>query len=110
MQNVLYRAVRVCRGPQILSSHLDFPAVDTSPSAPRLADEGDDLLAALRQAILRAWESDRADLWPFLSELLERELLAFALARLEGNQTKVGERLKMARNTVIKRMQEYGLK
>ncbi|HWG42340.1 MAG TPA: sigma-54 dependent transcriptional regulator [Gemmataceae bacterium] len=109
MQNILYRAVRVCRGPRILPNHLDFPADDASPSAAR-SDEGDDVLAALRQAILHAWNSDQPKLWSFLHDRLERELLAFALDRLDGNQTKVAERLDMARNTVIKRTQEYGLK
>jgi DNA-binding protein Fis len=42
--------------------------------------------------------------------MLERELLKFALERLDGNQTQVAERLEMARGTVIKRLQEYGLK
>jgi DNA-binding NtrC family response regulator len=42
--------------------------------------------------------------------MLERELLQVALARLDGNHTQVAERLKMARGTVIRRLQEYGLK
>jgi DNA-binding NtrC family response regulator len=110
LQNVLCRAVRVCRGSQILPSHLDFPEIDNGPSTPRRDAEGDEVLAVLRQAILRAWDDERPSLWPYLRDLLERELLAFALARLDGNQTKVAERLDMARNTVIKRTQEYGLK
>jgi two-component system nitrogen regulation response regulator GlnG len=110
LQNVLYRAVRVCRGSQILPSHLDFPDIDNGPSTPRHGAEGDEVLAALRQAILHAWDDERPSLWPYLRDLLERELLAFALVRLDGNQTKVAERLDMARNTVIKRTQEYGLK
>ena len=45
-----------------------------------------------------------------LHDLLERELLKAALARSGGNQTEVVDRLGMARGTVIKRMQKYGLK
>ena len=110
LQNILYRAVRVCRGPQILPGHLDFPAADPGLSTPPGEAEGDDLLAAVRQAVLCAWDSEQPKLWPYLRDLLERELLALALAKLDGNQTKVAERLAVARNTVIKRAQEYGLR
>jgi two-component system response regulator AtoC len=107
LQNVIYRAVGVCRGAQILPAHLDFPSEETAGGP----DTGSSLpVAALRQAIASAWHSDQKKLWPFLHDLLERELLAFALAELDGNQTRVAERLDMARNTVIKRMQAYGLK
>jgi DNA-binding NtrC family response regulator len=109
LQNMLYRAVRVCRGPQILPSHLDFPA-EYAAITSHGRNEGEPVLACLRQAILNIWDSEQPKLWPFLRDQLERELLAFALTRLDGNQTKVAERLDMARNTVIKRMQEYGLK
>ena len=44
-----------------------------------------------------------------MSELLERELLKVALAKLGGNQTKVAERLDLARGTVGKRMEKHGL-
>lgn len=110
LQNVLFRAVRVCRGSQILPNHLDFPAACNGPLPAHPQAEGEEVLAGLRQAIARAWDSGQPQLWPFLRDLLERELLALALVRLEGNQTKVAERLDLARNTVIKRMQEYGLK
>jgi len=109
LENILARAVQVCPGQQILPSHLDLPA-DNGASAPRSVAEDDPVLSGLRKAILQVWESEQTKLWPLLRDLLERELLAFALARLDGNQTKVAERLDMARNTVIKRMQEYGLK
>jgi DNA-binding NtrC family response regulator len=107
LQNVLYRAVRVCRGPQVLPAHLDGPAMDNG--TPAQAETGaDDVLAALRRAIAAAWDREQPRLWPYLHDLLERELLALALARLDGNQTKVAERLGMVRGTVIKRVQEYG--
>ena len=67
-------------------------------------------IAGLRQAIQWAWDTNEPKLWPLLRDMLERELLQFSLAKLEGNQTHVAERLEMARGTVIKRMQEYGLK
>jgi DNA-binding NtrC family response regulator len=108
LQNVVYRAFGVCRGPQVLPGDLDFPADPSAASS--AADAAREALAALRKAIAWAWEAGQPKLWPLLRDLLERELLAHALARLGGNQTQVAERLDMARGTVIKRMQEYGLK
>lgn len=111
LQNVLYRAFGVCCGPQILPAHLDFPTGEESIAGLHgAATEPDDARAALRKAVLAAWEREQPKLWPFLRDLLERELLAVALGRLGGNQTQVAERLDMARGTVIKRMQEYSLK
>jgi DNA-binding NtrC family response regulator len=107
LQNVIFRAFGVCRGPQLLPAHLDFPAEPSEKAAP--AAEGE-AIAGLHKAIAWAWDADRPNLWPLLRDLLERELLKVALERLGGNQTQVAERLDMARNTVIKRMQEYDLK
>jgi DNA-binding NtrC family response regulator len=106
LQNVIYRAFGVCRGPQVQPTDLDFHA----EAGPATGDRAVDAAAALQRAILWAWDSDQPKLWPLLRDLLERELLKIALARLGGNQTQVAERLEMARGTVIKRMQEYGLK
>jgi DNA-binding NtrC family response regulator len=106
LQNVVFRAFGVCRGPQILPEHLDFP----SDSAPGTADGEDAALAGLRAAIDWAWAADQKPLWDTLHDLLERELLKAALTRLNGNQTKVAKHLGMARGTVIDRMEKYGLK
>ncbi len=103
---VMRAAFTLCRGPQIIPAHLDLPrAVGDGPSS--LA-EGD-ATAGLRAAIDWAWSTDRTKLWPLLSEMLERELLKFALEKLGGNQTKVAERLDMARGTVGKRIEKHGL-
>jgi DNA-binding NtrC family response regulator len=109
LQNVIYRAFGVCRGPQILPAHLDFPAEGVAPFAPADA-AADEVVAALQKAIALSWNADQPKLWPLLRDLLERELLKHALAKLGGNQSQVAERLDMARGTVIKRMQAYGLK
>jgi DNA-binding protein Fis len=67
-------------------------------------------VAGLNAAIEWAWATDQKPLWETLHDLLERELLKVALARANGNQTEAADRLGMARGTVIKRMQKYGLK
>src|SRR5207244_4348498 len=81
LQNVIYRAFGVCRGPQVLPAHLDFPAHGAGPSSPGDGSD-DEAVAALHKAIAWAWNSDRQKLWPLLRDLLERELLKHALAKL----------------------------
>src|SRR5262249_20644620 len=110
LQNVIFRAVGFCRGPQLLPSHLDFPpAGDVAAAAGATGGEAE-AVAALNMAIAWAWDSGLPSLWSLLRDLLERELLKVALAKLNGNQTEVAERLNMSRGTVIKRMQAYGIR
>jgi DNA-binding NtrC family response regulator len=106
LQNVVFRAFGVCRGPLVLPEHLDFAA------GPADCPAGGDEAAAragLRTAVDWAWDLGGA-VWDRLHDLLEYELLQTALARLGGNQTEVADKLGLARGTVIKRMQKYGLK
>jgi two-component system NtrC family response regulator/two-component system nitrogen regulation response regulator GlnG len=127
LRNVIYTAVGMCRGPQILPAHLDIMGSErVSGSAPAHSaaahpeaeaaaratkDTGEaEGLANLTGVIRWAWQSGQQQLFPYLHDLLERELLRFALAELHGNQTRVAERLGMARGTVIARTQKYGLK
>jgi DNA-binding NtrC family response regulator len=107
LRNVIYRAFSVCRGSQVLPADLDFAAEGSAGQA--AANGADEAAAALQKAICWAWDAGQPELWPRLRDLLERELLKTALDRLERNQTQVAERLDMARNTVSKRMQKYGL-
>jgi DNA-binding NtrC family response regulator len=106
LQNVVVSAFRVCRGPHILPEHLEFPS---DPGVPCRSGE-DVAIAGLIAAIEWAWATEQKPLWETLHDMLERELLKEALARSAGNQTEVADRLGMARGTVIKRMQKYGLK
>jgi DNA-binding NtrC family response regulator len=110
LENVLRAAFGVCRGPRVLPIHLDLPSEPAGQNTTGAASDAEEATAALRKVIRWAWESRQQGLWPFLHNLTERELLAFALAELGGNQSQVAERLGMARGTVIKRLQEYGLK
>lgn len=107
LQNVLHRAAGVCRGPQILPSHLDLGTESAAPAA--AAGAGSDHAAdGLRRAIQWAWDSNQPGLWPLLRDMLEHELLKFALEKL-GDKTQVAKRLEMARTTVIERVKKYKL-
>jgi DNA-binding NtrC family response regulator len=112
LENIIKRALGVCRGPQILPPHLlgFVPEAADAEFAGRGTIAGDEAAAGLRQTIQWAWDDNQADLWPLLRDLLEKELLQFALAKLGGNQSEVAQRLHMARGTVIARMRRYGLK
>jgi two-component system, NtrC family, response regulator AtoC len=109
LQNVICRAVGMCRGAQIMPAHLDFGVA--GHAAPAAVVSGpDDPSAELHKVIRWAWQNGPGKLYPLLHDLLERELLRFALAELDGNQTQVAERLGMARGTVIDRMRKHALK
>lgn len=108
LQNVVFRAFGVCRGPQILPEHLDFAAGSGEPAAGGGGEAA--ALAGLRAAIDWAWDAGRTPLWETLRDLLERELVGAALTRLGGNKTKVAEHLGISRNKVNDVIQAHGLK
>ena len=108
LRNVLSSAVLMCPGSQIMPCDLKLwgGAPEPAPATPAGKDEA---LAGLRQAIHWAWNAGQPNLCQHLQDLLERELLQHALAELDGNRSRVAERLNMNRGTVIKRLQAYGL-
>jgi two-component system response regulator AtoC len=109
LQNVLCRAVGVCSGAQIVPSHLDIGPENTTGEGAEAAN-ADESHGELDRLIRRFWDSGQAKLFSVLHDLMERELLKFALAELGGNQTQVAERLGLARGTVIDRMRKHSLK
>jgi len=104
LENVISRAFWVARGPQILPGHIEL-ATDSSIPSPEA-----EMQAGFQKIIAAAWEAAEPGLWPRLRDRLECELLRFAMEQCGGNQTQIAERLDMARNTVIKRLQAYDLK
>ncbi len=110
LQNVIRRAVLVCRG-QIRPSDIVLPA--TRPTQPQQHIQPgcneEQASAGLQTAVRWALETGRSNLYPMLHDMLEREMIRLALVELDGNQTQVAKRLGMARNTVHSRVQSYGL-
>jgi DNA-binding NtrC family response regulator len=110
LQNVLCKAVWMCRGRQIRAEDLDFREAGAEAPAPDGHALGEDeARAGLRRTIGWAWDTGREDLWPVLRDMLERELLQFALTRLGDNQVQAARRLGVARNTLRDRVEKYGL-
>jgi DNA-binding NtrC family response regulator len=108
LRHVIYNAVAAYRVPMILPGHL---GLGTQGQVPRLSEEltANQALVALTNVIGWAWSTGRPKLYAELHNLLERELLRFALSETGGNHTQVAERLGLARGTVIVRIQKYGL-
>ena len=106
LQFVMRRAVWNCRGGEIMPADLGLPMQVTNPT-----QDGSEsaAIAALQKAIQWASETGQDELWPLLRDMLERELIKHSLAECEGNQTQVAQRLGMVRNTIRKRIQDYGL-
>ena len=104
LQHVMAGALLVCRGPVVMPEHLEIDA----SSGDRTPGE-QVALRGIQEAIDWALSTEGTSLYPLLHDLLERELIRAALAALEGNQSRVAERLGIARNTLRARMQKYGL-
>lgn len=110
LRGVLCRAAGACWGAQIGPQDLDLGESDGTPPAATDAPVNEEgAIAALRQAIKWAWQSQQPGVWPRLQEALERELLRHALAQPGISQVRLAQRLGMAKNTLIDRVKKYGL-
>lgn len=106
LQYVMRRAVRNCRGAEIMPEDIGLPV---RPESGPTEGREQQAQASLREAVRSVWETSQGDVWPTLRDGLECELLRHALAELDGNQTKVAERLGVSRNYLRKRVHECGL-
>jgi len=106
-QNVIRRAVLVCRGDRVTPGDLEFGSSSAPSNSPQAA--ADDAVELARKLACWALDGGHTNLYSMLHDILERELLRTALDRLSGNKAQVAKRLGMARNTVISRIQTYGL-
>jgi len=111
LQKVLCRAAGSARGAQIVLEDLDFgelkPPLPCPPPAETVDLRG--AVAALRRTIAWAWEHEKHDLWPWLQQHLECELLRFGLEQSGMSQVQLARRLGIARNTLRARLKQYGL-
>ena len=111
LQNTVRRAFGLCRGSVLLPGHLELFSEDIVRHSDSLGPTTEETaIAALRKTVDWAWNANYPELWPYLRDLLERELLQIAMERLDGNQSQIAERLGMVWNTVSKRIKTYGLK
>jgi DNA-binding NtrC family response regulator len=103
LENVIDRALIVSTGPTLLPESISF--ADAAPSsASRIAALSDgELLDAVFARLAAQYERDPHS--PILLTL-EREMLARALARTEGNQVQTARLLGISRQTLRNRLAE----
>ena len=99
LQHMVAGALLVCRGPVVMPEHLEIGA----SSGDRTSGE-QVALRGIQEAVDWALSSEGTSLYPLLHDMLERELIRSALAASDGNQSRVAERLGIARNTLLARM------
>jgi DNA-binding NtrC family response regulator len=109
LQKVLYRAVGLCRGPQILPTDLELEEAKAVDAPPRAVGDEAEARAVLRAVVSWAWQSGQEKLLPRLQELLERELLEHGLADPKISKVQLAQRLGIARGTLLTRLDEYRL-
>jgi DNA-binding NtrC family response regulator len=107
LQKVLCRAAGTARGGVILPADLDFGELEAD--CPALPVDKEAALAGLRRAIAWAWECGQPDPSDLLKQLLEQELLRYAVAHHSGSEVGLANRLGIARNTLRDRLKTYGL-
>lgn len=109
LQNYVERAVVLAEGDEITPNLL--PDVVLSGRAPRVGRAAD--LDALTDQLVREglrYAGPKADnLHEAIVSRVERELLAQVLAECQGVRVKAAERLGINRNTLLKKLREYGL-
>jgi len=75
--------------------------------------EENEIAACLRRSLNRYFKDldgeAPSEVFNMVISAVERPLLAYILDRAEGNQTRAAEMLGINRNTLRKKMREYGL-
>jgi DNA-binding NtrC family response regulator len=112
------RAVLLCTGDEILSRHLP-ERMTSGPAGGRTASGKSPAVSGTLQpghAPPRAPPGPMGDGFPesqptlrFSRDEHEREIIREALRRANGNQTRAARLLGIARSTLVKRIEKYGL-
>ena len=109
LQSVLKQALLQATGPVLLPEFLPSLIAGDNPSTTELSDK-DAASTGIRNAVAWAWHSKEPNLWPLLHDLLEGELLRYALAQPGEGEVKLARRLGVSRNKLRARLEQYGLK
>ncbi len=111
LQNYVERAVVLAPGDELTCDLLPEAVLGRKPrriGRPRSADL-DTLAAELVEEGLNAAGPQGANLHATIVNRVERELIAQVMASCDGVQTKAADRLGINRNTLHKKLEEYGL-
>ncbi len=110
LQNYVERAVVLAQGPTLTLDLLP-PQVSGRGSAERLVFRGGDTRSLIEELVTGELSTagEALDLHAKVVNPVERELLVQVLAQCNQVQTKAAERLGINRNTLHKKMKEYGI-
>ncbi|HMP17126.1 MAG TPA: sigma-54 dependent transcriptional regulator [Gemmatales bacterium] len=112
LEHTIERAVVLARTP-VITLDIIMPSNQRMNRPPRTGQkEGNDLASTIRQLVQVGLNSPRGEnlsLYEHLVGGLEKELIQQVLAECDGVQTKAASRLGINRNTLHKKMQEFGL-
>jgi DNA-binding NtrC family response regulator len=111
LENDIERAVVLCRGSRITAAMIrEQLQTPHRLRRPRAAGESvQDLISRLVRAGLRQYEGESGKLYDLLVGGVERELIEQVLRECHYTQIKAAARLGINRNTLHKKMSEYGL-
>lgn len=110
LQNYIERAVVLARGDEIGTDLL--PHAVLGRRGPRLGSRRRTVQSIARDfvdAVLAQADPEASDIYDRMVEALEREMLAQVLERCRGIQIKAAAWLGMNRNTLHKKLRQYGL-
>jgi DNA-binding NtrC family response regulator len=112
LQNYIERAVILADGPELTPSLLPQCVTGDAQDAQAAVFRPVDDQSLIREFVfngLSKAERDATDLHERIVNAVEKELLAQVMAATGGTQTKAAARLGMNRNTLYKKLKEYGL-
>lgn len=102
LQKVICRAAGVCRGSFIMPEDIDFGELNREGTVPKASGD------SLKSLIESAWRSEQPELWTHLHDLVQREVLTFALKQPGISQVQLARRLGMSRNHLRARLKHFG--
>ena len=112
LQNYIERAIVLCQGDQLIPDLLPDAVVGDSKAAQTAVFRPTDEQSLIREFVynrLSKAEAEARDLHKQIVEPVEKELLQQILENCNQTQTKAATRLGINRNTLYKKMVEYGL-
>jgi len=109
LQNYIERAVVLAAGDELTVELLPESVRDGHPRRPGLSSDPETLAAELVRRGIAAAGEESEDLHAAVVNRVERELIAQVLADCQGVRTRAADRLGINRNTLQKKLKEYGL-
>jgi DNA-binding NtrC family response regulator len=109
LQNYIERAVVLAAGDELTVELLPESVRDGHPRRPGLSSDPETLAAEFVRRGIATAGPESEDLHAAVVNRVERELIAQVLADCQGVRTRAADRLGINRNTLQKKLKEYGL-